>query len=215
MIDLVPPGEDRRVAGRHGPPRRRGRLPLAGAVVVALALALAGVAVWPWDATRAPTGSAQPDPVDRWDSEPLPDRGAQRPSRGGNPRADRPRTSPAPVEPDDERAGTPAGPEPAPPAGAAVVETGSCGASFYGEPQPTASGEPFDPEALTAAHLSWAFDTRVRVTNPATGQSVVVRINDRGPYVEDRCLDLSRGAFREIADLDAGVITVTYEVLAD
>ncbi|MGH3682480.1 MAG: septal ring lytic transglycosylase RlpA family protein, partial [Natronosporangium sp.] len=87
--------------------------------------------------------------------------------------------------------------------------------SFYWEPQPTASGEPFDPEALTAAHLSWAFDTRVRVTNPATGQSVVVRINDRGPYVDGRCLDLSRGAFREIADLDAGVITATYEVLAD
>lgn len=194
------------MAGRHGAPRRRGRLLLAGAVVVALAFALAGVAVEPWDTARAPTGSARSDRAESAPDrvEPVPDRGTQRPSRGGNPRADHPRTSPAPTDP-----------EPAAPAGAAVVETGSCGTSFYWEPQPTASGEPFDPEALTAAHLSWAFDTRVRVTNPATGQSVVVRINDRGPYVDGRCLDLSRGAFREIADLDAGVITATYEVLAD
>jgi rare lipoprotein A len=45
--------------------------------------------------------------------------------------------------------------------------------------------------------------------------ALVVRINDRGPYIDGRCLDLSRGAFREIASLDAGVIMVTYEVLSD
>jgi rare lipoprotein A len=101
------------------------------------------------------------------------------------------------------------------PDGGEVVTTGSCGASYYWEPQPTASGEEFDPEAMTAAHKEWDFDTRVRVTNPASGDSVVVRINDRGPYIDGRCLDLARGAFREIASLDAGVITVTYEVLSD
>jgi rare lipoprotein A len=94
-----------------------------------------------------------------------------------------------------------------------VVESGTCGASFYDEPQQTANGETFDPEALTAANKQWAFDTRVRVTNPDTGRSVVVRINDRGPYVDGRCIDLSRAAFRAIADLGLGQITVKYEVL--
>jgi rare lipoprotein A len=94
-----------------------------------------------------------------------------------------------------------------------VVETGSCGASFYDEPQGTANGETFDPEALTAAHKEWAFDTRVRVTNPDNGKSVTVRINDRGPYIDGRCIDLSRAAFRAIADLDLGAIDVRYEVL--
>lgn len=96
-----------------------------------------------------------------------------------------------------------------------VVESGSCGASYYDEPQGTANGETFDPEALTAAHKEWDFDTRVRVTNPDNGKSVVVRINDRGPYIDGRCIDLSRAAFRAIADLDLGHIDVRYEVLDD
>jgi rare lipoprotein A len=94
-----------------------------------------------------------------------------------------------------------------------VTGTGSCGASFYDEPQGTANGETFDPEALTAAHKTWAFDTRVRVTNPDNGKSVIVRINDRGPYIDGRCIDLSRAAFRAIASLDAGHIDVRYEIL--
>jgi len=85
--------------------------------------------------------------------------------------------------------------------------------SYYDEPQPTASGEEFDPEALTAAHKTLPFDTRVRVTNLANGRSVVVRINDRGPYVDGRCIDLSRAGFRAIADLDTGLIDGRYEVL--
>jgi rare lipoprotein A len=97
--------------------------------------------------------------------------------------------------------------------GGTVVESGSCGASYYDEPQQTANGETFDPEALTAANKEWAFNTRVRVTNPANGKSVVVRINDRGPYIDGRCIDLSRAAFRAIADLNLGAIDVKYEVL--
>lgn len=94
-----------------------------------------------------------------------------------------------------------------------VTGTGTCEVSFYDEPQGTANGEQFDPEALTAAHKELPFDTRVRVTNLANGTSVIVRINDRGPYIDGRCLDLSRAAFREIADLDSGVIDGRYEVL--
>jgi rare lipoprotein A len=96
-----------------------------------------------------------------------------------------------------------------------VTSTGSCAASFYWEPQPTASGERFDPEAMTAAHKTLPFNTMVRVTNPNNGKSVVVRINDRGPYIDGRCLDLSRGSFRQIASLETGVLKVVqYEVLA-
>jgi rare lipoprotein A len=91
--------------------------------------------------------------------------------------------------------------------------TSTCGASYYDEPQPTANGEQFDPEALTAAHKTLPFNTRVRVTNPSNGKSVVVRINDRGPYIDGRCIDLSRAAFRAIAPLGLGHATVEYEVL--
>jgi rare lipoprotein A len=91
--------------------------------------------------------------------------------------------------------------------------TGSCGASFYDVGQGTASGERFDPESLTAAHKTWKFGTRVRVTNPRNGKSVVVRIDDRGPYVDGRCIDLSRAAFAAIENPGRGVMTVRYEVL--
>ncbi|MER7460377.1 septal ring lytic transglycosylase RlpA family protein [Micromonospora sp. NPDC126480] len=94
-----------------------------------------------------------------------------------------------------------------------VVDAGSCGASFYSEGQLTANGEYFDPSAMTAAHKTLPFNTKVRVTNPATGKSVTVRINDRGPFIEGRCLDLSRAAFAAIAPLSAGHVEVRYEVL--
>ncbi|MFJ6196822.1 septal ring lytic transglycosylase RlpA family protein [Micromonospora sp. NPDC092111] len=94
-----------------------------------------------------------------------------------------------------------------------VVDSGSCGASFYDEGQLTANGETFDPDALTAAHKTLPFDTKVRVTNPANGRSVTVRINDRGPYIDGRCIDLSRAAFAAIASVDLGELTVKYEVL--
>ncbi|PZV94979.1 rare lipoprotein A [Micromonospora phaseoli] len=94
-----------------------------------------------------------------------------------------------------------------------VVQTGSCGASFYWQGQMTANGETFNPEGLTAAHKTLPFDTKVRVTNPDNGKSITVRINDRGPFIDGRCLDLSRAAFAEIASLDLGHIEVRYEVL--
>jgi rare lipoprotein A len=94
-----------------------------------------------------------------------------------------------------------------------VISTGTCDASYYDEGQTTANGERFDPNALTAAHRSLPFNTQVRVTNVANGESVVVRINDRGPFVPGRCLGLSRASFAEIANLGTGVIDVRYEVL--
>lgn len=95
-----------------------------------------------------------------------------------------------------------------------VLSSGVCQASYYGDPQTTASGETFNPNALTAAHKTLPFGTHVRVTNEANGESVVVRINDRGPYAGGRCLDLSTAAMSAVGGLGAGVITAKYEVLA-
>ncbi|MGQ4535536.1 septal ring lytic transglycosylase RlpA family protein [Dermabacteraceae bacterium P13264] len=90
---------------------------------------------------------------------------------------------------------------------------GTCTASFYWEPQPTASGERFNPNAMTAAHKTLPLGTRLRVTNPANGKSVVVRINDRGPYIGGRCLDLSKASFAAIGNTGSGVMKVRYEIL--
>lgn len=103
---------------------------------------------------------------------------------------------------------------PAAPSTSLAPATGnSCGVSFYDEGQMTATGEVFNPNAMTAAHKTLPFGTKVKVTNPATGKSVIVRINDRGPYIGGRCLDLSRAAFAAIAPLSAGHITATWEVV--
>jgi rare lipoprotein A len=103
-------------------------------------------------------------------------------------------------------------PTKAPPTEAA--SSGTCGVSYYADGSHTANGETFDPNGLTAAHKTLPFNTMVRVTNPANGKSVTVRINDRGPFVSNRCLDLAKGAFVKIASVSTGVITnAKYEVL--
>ena len=89
-------------------------------------------------------------------------------------------------------------------------------ASYYGgnyAGQTTASGEPFDPEALTAAHPSLPFGTRVRVTRVDGEEAVTVRINDRGPFTDNRIIDLSRGAARRIDMIDEGVVEVRLDIL--
>jgi rare lipoprotein A (peptidoglycan hydrolase) len=78
----------------------------------------------------------------------------------------------------------------------------------------TANGERFDPEAMTAAHRTLPFGTRVRVTNLHNGRSVIVRINDRGPFVDARVIDLSHGAARQLRLVGEGVSPVRLEVLA-
>lgn len=86
-------------------------------------------------------------------------------------------------------------------------------ASYYWEPQQLASGGRFNPNAMTAAHKTLPFGTKVRVTNRNNGESVVVTINDRGPYVGGRIIDLSRAAAQAISMTGAGVAPVTVTVL--
>ena len=86
-------------------------------------------------------------------------------------------------------------------------------ASYYWEPQALASGGRFNPNAMTAAHKTLPFGTRVRVTNQSNGQSVEVVINDRGPYVAGRIIDLSKAAAHAINMQGAGVAPVTVRVL--
>lgn len=77
----------------------------------------------------------------------------------------------------------------------------------------TANGERFRQEQRTAAHPQIPFGSTVRVTNLSNGRSVVVRVNDRGPFVRGRILDLSKSAFRSISSLSAGIIDVKIEVI--
>jgi len=89
-------------------------------------------------------------------------------------------------------------------------------ASFYAmkfQSRKTASGERFDQSAKTAAHRSLPFGTKVKVTNVKNGQSVVVKINDRGPFVRGRVIDLSQSAFNCIGNTHSGVINVDIEVI--
>ena len=86
-------------------------------------------------------------------------------------------------------------------------------ASFYWQPQAVASGGRFNPNAMTAAHKTLPFGTRVRVTHMGNGRSVEVKINDRGPYVAGRIIDLSKAAAGVIGMTAQGVARVAVEVL--
>lgn len=114
------------------------------------------------------------------------------------------KASPAPIQEEvsaDEEGGEP---------------VGSGEASYYGselEGNPTASGERFDPEGLTAAHRTLPLGSRLRVTNPSNGESVIVRVNDRGPFARHRVVDVSERAARELGILRAGTARVELELL--
>ena len=89
-------------------------------------------------------------------------------------------------------------------------------ASFYATKfngRRTASGEKFNNNAMTAAHKSLPFGSKVQVTNVRNGKSVVVRINDRGPYVRGRIIDLSKAAAKKIGIGHAGTARVKLEIL--
>lgn len=89
-------------------------------------------------------------------------------------------------------------------------------ASFYAmhfQFRKTSSGERFNQLALTAAHRTLPFGTKVRVTNLMNNRSVIVKINDRGPFIDKRIIDLSRYAFSKIGDTDSGLINVKIEVI--
>jgi len=90
-------------------------------------------------------------------------------------------------------------------------------ASWYGgrlHGRKTASGERFNKDAMTAAHRTLPFGSRVRVTNLANGRTVVVRINDRGPFGRGRIIDLSEAAARALQMIRSGVVRVVVEVLS-
>ena len=99
-----------------------------------------------------------------------------------------------------------------------VVKTiGTGEASFYGPGfagRPTANGERFNPAEMTAAHRTLPFGTKVKVTNQRNGRSVVVRINDRGPYAHNRVIDLSKGAAEKIGMISTGTAQVKIEQIA-
>ena len=96
--------------------------------------------------------------------------------------------------------------------GAALAETGR--ASWYSLTSRTASGERCDPSAMTAAHRSLPFGTRVKVENLKNGKTIVVRINDRGPFVRGRIIDLTKAAARKLGMIAAGSERVRVTVLA-
>jgi len=94
------------------------------------------------------------------------------------------------------------------------IDRGTMKASWYGPKfhgKYTANGEVYDQMALTAAHKHLKFGTLLKVTNPKNGRSVVVRINDRGPYIEGRDLDLSKGAAIELGMMRKGVARLKIE----
>ncbi len=89
-------------------------------------------------------------------------------------------------------------------------------ASYYHDKfngRKTASGAIFSNSKMTAAHRTLRFGTKVKVTNLRNGKSVVVTINDRGPFHKSRALDLSKAAFDEIGNLDRGTMPIEYQVI--
>jgi rare lipoprotein A len=100
-----------------------------------------------------------------------------------------------------------------PAAATAAAVDGSVGiASFYKYEARTASGEQFNPRELTAAHRTLPFGTRLRVTDVTTGQSVTVRVNDRGPFIPGRVVDVSHSAAEALGMIDRGITKVKLEV---
>lgn len=96
-----------------------------------------------------------------------------------------------------------------------VAEAGSATgmASYYKSGKRTASGEAYKPMGLTAAHRTLPFGTKVLVTNVKNGKSVIVRINDRGPFIRGRIIDLSLGAAKAVGLTATGVAKVKITVL--
>ncbi|MBN8806300.1 MAG: hypothetical protein BGO58_07330 [Sphingopyxis sp. 65-8] len=102
--------------------------------------------------------------------------------------------------------------------GGGETEIGNGTASYYGRElagNRTASGERFDPDQMTAAHPTLAFGSKVRVTNLSNGQSVIVRVNDRGPFGGRRVIDISQAAAKEIGMHRSGTARVSLTLVAD
>jgi rare lipoprotein A len=130
------------------------------------------------------------------------------------PAAPQPSTAPAPA-PEEAKTNTTAPPVAPVARPDAMVEEGN--ASWYGAPfhgRQASNGEVYDMYKLTAAHRTLPFNTVVRVTNLNNGKSTVVRITDRGPFVDNRVIDLSYAAAREIESIGPGVVPVRLDILS-
>jgi rare lipoprotein A (peptidoglycan hydrolase) len=183
-------------SGRHRVARGPKFLPITLLAVTTL-IAVAAVAV---AATRPARTDAPPALAD---AHRVPDRA----SRGDQ------RTPIPTPEPTDTPSPTPSPKAKRPHHRTVVLSHGACEASYYGSGGRTASGETFDRAALTAAHRTLPLGSKVKVTNRNNDRSVVVRINDRGPFVAGRCLDLSVAAMHAVGGVGSGVIPVSYEVI--
>lgn len=128
-------------------------------------------------------------------------------TRSSHTRKDGPRDKAAILKEDDEKARRRG-------ARAGVYQIGV--SSYYGKKfhgRPTANGEKFDMYALTAAHRTLSFGTKIRVTNLENGKRAIVRVNDRGPFVAGRVLDISYAAAREIDMIGTGTAMVKIEIV--
>ena len=95
-----------------------------------------------------------------------------------------------------------------------ITKSYQLNASWYECCKKTANGERFNPEEMTAAHRSHAFGTRLRLTNPKNGKSVIVRINDRGPFIRGVDLDITRGVARYLDTIKSGRAQLRVDQLA-
>ena len=94
-----------------------------------------------------------------------------------------------------------------------VLRTYTAVVSWYRHGRITANGERYNPLGITVAHKRLPFGTMIRFTNPETGDSIIARVNDRGPYIHGREFDLSLGAARELNIVERGVVRLQVEIL--
>ena len=128
-----------------------------------------------------------------------------------------PASAPAVAPPTPAPAPVPVTPPPPPQTSSRHKVPSAVKASYQGEEtagRPTASGEPYNPDDLTAASKTLPIGSKVQVTNPTTGKSVTVRINDRGPHIRGRNLDLSKSAAEQLGITDKGVARVKVKRVA-
>lgn len=191
--------------GKHVARRRLPRpvLPVAAAFVVAAAAAgtvsftLTGNDSTPEHDTTVAAGSAHHDRIA------MDDRASRSKKRT------KATTSPTPSKSTQSDATDSTGTQ-----SASVGQTGTCNAGYVATGTTTASGQKFNPKAAAGANMTLPFGTKVRITNDQTGKSVVIRINDRGPYSSNRCFDLTSSAYQQIASLTDRQVTIDYEVLS-
>jgi rare lipoprotein A len=194
---------------------RKGPACAAGALTLSLLLSLAS-------SPLAGTTHAPSKPSLRSEAKAKPTAASVKRTKSSAPKSTPARVSPSTrgavrdARAISRRSGRHVEPRVTPPGKAKVKRTQLGVASFYGPEfaeRPTASGELFDPRAMTAAHRTLPLGTRVRVTNLENGRQTVVRINDRGPYRNNRVIDLSRAAARKLGFVQDGIAHVRIEVL--